>query len=224
MKTNLFSRFHALSIRRKALAVLSALTLVVGITNLCAIYHVQASEIDRLTAALNAAADPTPTLSLCFYPEYGNVPAIMGESGSTASSIQLAKDTVYRLGVKIPRQYLNTRPSLDGSLVTEHNRITAELYYPQHVTAGEAAQIVVLIKVNDSPELFTGHIGFTALDNLSLINGDDLPSYTSSGSDISLNDGTLYIRFYTGATPEFNHPDSTGCSGYDNLHCSFYDY
>lgn len=156
-------------------------------------------------------------ITTCFMSEYG---------GEPLGSIELSKDTVYRFRLDIPKDCFEySLSSYSGAhLRMEDNRIGVRFFYPRTIKAGENGKLVALIKINDRTDTLVASLDFTALDDLSLIYGNSSTEYSSAGGDLSFRDGTIEIRFYTGATKDFNHPTHDGTHGNNYIYCDSYAY
>ena len=147
-----------------------------------------------------------------FMPEYGLDPL---------DGCELEADSVYHVVLNLPSESL--------SVVSRHNveefmdnNITAQVYYPSSVKAGDTGRMVILLDVNG--QRMISICDFVAKADLALINGDKIASYASSGGDVHFNNGRLKLCFYTGADDSFNHPQQVVLSSINHVRCNFHAY
>lgn len=175
------------------------------------------TENEQLRLALRAASSPVSKLHpylLTYTHDVG-----------TLATAELSGDTCFYLTTQLPVKALKSER--DGThLMLKDNYVTAKVFYPQSVSAGETGHLVIIVNVNDSTESYTGRVAFTALEDLSLINGDRGANSYSGGGNLQLrNDGTIEIQFYTSATDDYVRPGTAGCYSRSNIfRCSYQAY
>lgn len=137
------------------------------------------------------------------------LPRLVNASYVTLDEPVLSAGRTYWVSMDMPIGYLKTRTTEGSPRMSAYdNHFSCRMYYPKQVQKNQTGVIVVFVEVNN--KTMVGAVSFTAAEDLSLIHGDEYPEYAGN-SVVFFDDynNVLRIRFFTGATEEFNHPDTT---------------